>query len=382
MTSHANAAHAVARQRLSSSTLVVVKVGTAVLTGGTGAIDRGYVTDLAAMMCTEMDRGRRFIVVSSGAVGAGVGALGLPGRPTDVPSLQAAAAVGQPLLMSIWREALSIRSAQAAQILLSRADFDSRERFLNIRNCVQYLLQGPRVIPVVNENDTVATEEISLGDNDVLAAKLAVSVGAGALIILTTGPGVLDASDRIVSHASDAASLAAHVRPIKTTQGRGGMATKVEAARIAGLAGVTTVIAPGRPAQGLARLLAGEDLGTICAASEDPAIGRRRWIGLSATPAGSVRVDDGAARAIRERGASLLPKGVVAVEGDFAVGDVIAIRDQHGAELARGLSNLSAQECRAAMGAASSQVQQVLGRQVHEEVVHRDNLVVSSRSSA
>lgn len=366
-----------ARERVRIARLVVIKIGTAVLTGGRDQIDRSYVHELASQVAAMArgDASRRFIIVSSGAVGAGIGALRLASKPTDIAALQATAAAGQPLLMSLWREAFDAHRLPAAQILLSRGDFDSRERYLNVRNCI-HQLHALGAIPIVNENDTVATEEISLGDNDGLAAKLAVAVQAEALVILTTGPGVLDAGDALVHESPDAASLAGHVRPMKTSQGRGGMATKVQACRDAAEAGIPTVIAPGRPVATLSGVLDGERVGTCCAASDDKRLGRRNWIAAGATPAGRITVDAGAARAVLERGASLLAKGVTGVEGSFEVGDVVSLRDGSGREIARGLSNLTRDELRAVQGRRSDELEAILGRRAHEEVVHRDNLVV------
>lgn len=369
--------HSPARALLAQSKLIVVKVGTAVLTGGANELDRAWMHDLASILAAMVAEGRRTILVSSGAIGTGVGVLKLPKRPADVPALQAAAAAGQPRLMSLWSEAFSVRKLPVAQILLSRADFDSRERFLNIRNCITTLheLGG---VPIVNENDTVATDEISLGDNDVLGAKLAVATRAEALVILTSVGGVLDASGAIVPEVENADSLIPFIRKDKTGQGRGGMQTKVEAARIATAGGVVTVVAPGRPADSLARVAAGEPVGTCIGIGpgKGAASARRGWIGLAATPAGAVDIDDGAARALRERGASLLAKGVVGVTGRFEVGDVIQLRDLGGREIARGLSNLAADELRAVLGRDSREFESILGRQVHQEVVHRDNLLL------
>lgn len=364
-----------ARPSISSARTVVLKVGTAVLTGGGAGIDRVYLSELSGLVARVRAMGRRVLIVSSGAVGAGIGVLGMSSRPTGVARLQAAAAAGQPLLMSLWREAFGARSIPVAQVLLGRDDLDSRERFLNIRNCVSALIELGAV-PIVNENDTVATEEISLGDNDVLAARLAVAAHADALVILTTGPGVLDERDQVVAESADAESLMRLVRPMKTTQGRGGMATKIEAARIASLAGLATVIGPGRPAAGVAGLLAGEAVGTLVRPGESRHAGRRKWIALGATPSGSVVIDAGAARAVVERGASLLAKGVVRVEGRFEVGEVVSIRAVDGREVARGLANLSSDEARLVMGRDSSEFEALLSRQSHEEFVHRDNLVL------
>lgn len=365
----------ISRPHIASARDVVLKIGTAVLTGGSNAIDRAYLHDLATQVARVRAEGRRVLIVSSGAIGAGIGALRLPARPGDVAQLQAAAAAGQPLLMSLWREAFAVRDAPVAQILLGRDDFDSRERFLNIRNCVCALL-ALGAVPIVNENDTVATDEISLGDNDGLAARLAVAADADALVILTTGLGVLDEADRVVADSTDPAALARLVRPMKTTQGRGGMATKIDAARAAAAAGIATLIAPGRPADGLARLLAGESLGTCIHPAEPRHSGRRRWIALGATPVGGVVIDDGAARALTQRGASLLAKGVTAVEGRFETGEVIAVRDARRREIARGLANLSSDEARLVQGRDSREFESILGRRSHEELVHRDNMVI------
>lgn len=370
------------RAQFAAAKLIVVKVGTAVLTGGTKELDRAWMHDLAAELSAMVRAGKRVILVSSGAIGTGVGVLGLAKRPTDVPALQAAAAAGQPKLMNLWGEAFGVRGVPVAQILLSRADFDSRERFLNIRNCITTLheLGG---VPIVNENDTVATEEISLGDNDVLAAKIAVAAKAEALVIITGVGGVMDADGTIIPEVDRAEELMRFIRAEMSGQGRGGMRTKVEAARIATASGVVTIIAPGRTrdqAGGLLRRLEdGEAIGTCVGVGPGKAgaAGKRGWIGLAATPTGAVDVDEGAAKALRERGASLLAKGVVGVTGRFEVGDVIQIRDLGGREVARGLTNLSADELRAVSGKDSREFEKLLGRRVHEEVVHRDNLAVT-----
>ncbi|MCA9311690.1 MAG: glutamate 5-kinase [Phycisphaerales bacterium] len=278
--------------------------------------------------------------------------------------------------MARWSEAFDVRGRRVAQILVGRGDFDSRQRYLNIRNCVAALLERG-VVPIVNENDTVATEEISLGDNDVLAAKLAVAVAADALVILTTAPGVLDGDDRVVTEASTTQQLAGLVRREKSRQGRGGMGTKVEAARIASLSGIPTVIAPGRPAHNLAEILAGMPLGTHVHGARARHAARRLWISMSATPAGAIEIDEGAAAAITRRGASLLAKGVRGVTGRFEVGDVLLIRDHQGREIGRGLTNLSADELRQVVGRDSHEFAGILGRQAHEEVIHRDNLAMT-----
>ena len=364
------------RSALQDAQRIVVKVGTAVLTEGGTALDRAFMHDFASSLSKLADDGREIILVSSGSVAAGLDVLGMTERPSDVTEQQAAAASGQPLLMSSWRESFSVRNRPVAQLLVGRGDFDSRERYLNIRNCVACLL-GAGAVPIVNENDTVATDEISLGDNDVLAAKLAVAVAADALVILSTVPGVLDADGNVVEAASTTHELAGLVRQEKSRQGRGGMSTKIEAGRIASLSGIHTVIGPGRPADTIARIIAGESVGTMLRGARARHVGRRLWISTTATPAGTVEIDRGAMNALIDRGASLLAKGVTGVTGRFEVGDVLMIRDDRGREIGRGLSNLAAEELRQVIGCDSDQFEARLGRQTHEEVIHRDNLAIT-----
>ncbi len=366
-----------ARQDLADARLLVVKVGSALLTGGNARLDSAYMHDLASAIATLRDEARRVVLISSGAVAAGLAPIGMTSRPHDLSHLQAAAAAGQPLLMDEWRRAMAVREIGVAQLLVSRGDFDARNRFLNVRNCVSSLAERG-MIPIVNENDSVATEEISVGDNDILAAKCAAALRADALIILTTVDGVLDKSGALIEQATDAPSLAHHVRPDKSDEGRGGMATKIEAARTATRSGVSVVIAGGRPASNLLKIARGERVGTHVPSAYAQHAGRRLWIALAATPAGTIDIDEGAGCALHDRGASLLAKGVSAVTGRFDVGDVVVVRDHHGKEIARGLSNFTADELRRVMGLDSGEFHRVLGRQTHDEVIHRDNLTLSS----
>ena len=368
----------VGRPAIAGASLIVVKVGTAVLTGGSERLDRAFMHDLASQVAALVAEGRRVILVSSGAVGAGLGAMALPGRPSDVTELQAAAAAGQPLLMSQWHEAFGVRGLGVAQILVGRADFDSRERFLNIRNCLG-CLNDHRIVPIVNENDSVATEEISLGDNDILAAKLASAMRADLLVILTTVAGVETSTGQVLDRAEDAERLVQLIRTERSAQGRGGMRTKIEAARIATRSGTPTIIGPGRPPGSLASMLAGESLGTLILGREARHAGRRLWIAMTATPVGAVTVDAGAAGAITQRGASLLAKGVTRFTGRFGVGDVVSIVDASGAEIARGLTNFTSEELAIVKGRASSEFEALLGRQAHDEIIHRDNMATVDR---
>ena len=359
---------------LDTANTIVFKLGTAVLTGGTDQIDRAYLHELAGEFAELVRAGRRVVVVSSGAIGAGLGVLGLRQRPTDLGVLQAAAAAGQPPLVAAWEEAMSAQGVRTAQVLVSRSDFDSRERFLNVRNCLSALFTHG-VVPVVNENDAVATEEIALGDNDVLAAKLAHAAHADALVLLTSAQGVTSASGEVIREAVSAESLRTHVRSERTSQGRGGMGTKLDAALAACSAGIATVIGPGRPAAGVGAIVRGAALGTFIHPAERVA-SRGAWIALAATPAGVITVDAGAVLALRERGASLLPKGITAVAGRFERGDVVSVIGPGDEPIATGLSNLASYELDLVMGLPSSELALRLGKRVHDEAVHRDNLVI------
>ena len=376
------------RAAASQSKRIVVKIGSAVLTGGSDSLDRAYLHDLGAAIAKLKGAGREVILVSSGAVAAGLAPLKMSSRPADVAGQQAAAAAGQPLLMSLWTEALAVRRVPAAQVLLGGDDFDSRERFLNIRNCIGRLLELGAV-PIINENDTVATQEISLGDNDQLAARIAGAAQADLLVILTGVGGVLDAGGSVVPESEGVTPLLSLVRTEQSRQGRGGMSSKLGAARTAGLSGVPTLIAPGRPADSLLQALAGAQIGTFIAVAGAASgsvsarhAGKRLWIALSVAPAGDVVVDAGAAAALRKRGASLLAKGVVGVSGKFAMGDVVRIVEAApgggaSGEIARGLTNFASGEIAAIKGLDSSALEKTLGRQVHQEVVHRDNLALT-----
>ena len=364
------------RPEVSGSQRIVLKIGTAVLTGGAERLDRAFMHDLASQVVALQGSGRRVILVSSGAVGAGLGAMAMERRPTDVTELQAAAAAGQPMLMSQWHESFGVRGLRVGQILVGRDDFDSRERFLNIRNCLS-CLHDHGIVPIVNENDSVATEEISLGDNDILAAKLAAAMRADLLVILTTAGGVESPSGEVLDRAEDAERLVEFVRRERSGQGRGGMRTKVEAARIASRSGIPTLIGPGRPVESVRDMLEGLPVGTLVLGREARHAGRRLWIAMTATPVGMISVDDGAARAIGERGASLLARGVTGLTGRFGVGDVVSVTDGAGREIARGLTNLSSEELSVVKGRASSEFEELLGRRAHEEVIHRDNLAMT-----
>ncbi|WP_428388382.1 glutamate 5-kinase [Mucisphaera sp.] len=372
------------QERLVPARRLVVKVGTALLTrsgGGDPGLDEAFIKGLADQIGTLSKRGYVITLVSSGAVGAGCAELGLTERPGDVAGLQAAAAVGQRRLMTYLHDALAKHGLRVGQLLLTRQDFDDRERFLNIRNCVTKLHELG-CIPVLNENDSVAVDEIRFGDNDLLAALTTNALAAEALIILTTVDGLLDDRGEVVDLVEDVTERIGLVRQGGSEWGSGGMATKLEAARLVTDAGEVAVIAPGRPAEGgedvLLRLVAGERIGTFFQPSERRMESRRRWIGLTKRPDGTLSVDAGATTAMTERGKSLLAKGITAVTGRFERGAVVVVRDPHGRELGRGLINYSSEESRKIMGKDSSSFAELLGHPGFTEVVHRDNFVLVS----
>lgn len=373
--------------RLTAARHVVVKIGTQLITGGVGgksmpAIDTGFIANIAAQIAALRKKKVRVTLVSSGAVGAGCVQLNRKTRPTDVAEQQAVAAIGQRVLVTHWHEALSAltkpgstSALTAAQVLLTRADFDDRLRYLNIRNCIAKLHEL-KAVPVLNENDTVAVEEIRFGDNDLLAALTCSALKADALILLTSVPGLLDAQGAVIDRVDDVLDQLQHVRREKSSWGSGGMQTKLEAARIAVESGELAVIADGREPDVLTRLLSGERLGTVFAPAERRLDSRQRWIGLTARPAGTITVDAGAADALTQKTTSLLATGVTAMTGRFGRGDVVMLCDPSGREVARGLSNYTADELRLIQGKKSNQLAAVLGRPAYKAVVHRNNLVV------
>lgn len=357
---------------------LVVKVGSALVTKQTTkgpGVDTSAINRLMGQVITLIEGGREVVLVCSGAVAAGCAELGLHERPKDLAELQAVAAIGQRKLMALLHTAAKKRGHAAGQMLLTRGDFDDRVRFLNIRNCAAKLHELGAV-PVLNENDTVAVEELRFGDNDLLAAMMANAMRADALILLTSVDGLLDENDQVIDRVDSVLDAQQHTRSSKTGWGSGGMKTKLDAARLVTEAGEIAVIAPGRMKDVLLKVMAGEKVGTVFAPAARKLDSRQRWIGLTARPAGTVSVDDGASRAIRDRGKSLLASGITDVTGRFSRGDVLLVRDPHGKELARGLTNYSADELTLIKGKSSNQFTKLLGREIYKSVIHRDNLVV------
>ena len=362
---------------------LVVKLGTQVLRGRDGELDLAFLDAIADQVHALRQRGVQVTLVSSGAVGAGCKTLDLARRPTDVAALQAVAAVGQPRLMAHMRDAFARHGIVTAQLLLTRGDFDDRDRFLNLRNCVAHL-HDLGCLPIINENDTVAVEELRFGDNDMLAAMMCNALRADTMVLLTMADGLLDGDGRKIELVEDILTTIGQARQHdtgKSAWGTGGIVAKLDAVRLVVEAGELAVIAHGREADVLTRLLAGEKLGTVFVPAPRKLDSRQRWIALTKRPAGTVTIDDGAVSAVTQKGKSLLAGGIVEVTGRFERGEVLMVRDAAGKEIARGLSNYSDAEIRLIQGKRSSQFEKLLGRPAYAEVIHRDNLVVLGRDS-
>ena len=368
------------RRLLTDARRWVIKVGSALLTNDGRGLDASVVKMLADQLVALRSRGRDVVLVSSGAIVAGLARLDLTERPREVHLSQAAAAVGQSALVRAYEEHLSPHSVTTAQILLSHADVRARDRYLNARSTLSTLL-AMNVLPIVNENDTVVTDEIRLGDNDTLAALVANLVDADALLILTDQDGLMDSDPR---HAVDAQLIQTadvHDSALDamagegSALGRGGMATKLSAARLAARSGTATIIANGRQPDVIAQIAEGVPLGTFLQTHRRPQSARKQWLASLLHAQGKLVLDDGAVRGVSDQGRSLLPIGVVSVLGDFQRGDLVSCVDSAGRERARGLVNYSSEEARALAGKGSADIERVLGYRGEEELIHRDNLV-------
>ncbi len=370
------------RAALSAARRWVVKVGSALLTNDGRGLDTAMIRSLAQQIVSLRSAGCEVVLVSSGAVSAGVVRLGWPRRPTVLHELQAAAAVGQSVLLQQYEQAFQRYGLTTAQILLGHDDVAARDRYLNARTTLTTLLRL-NVLPVVNENDTVATEEIRFGDNDSLAALVANLIDADALLLLTDQDGLFDADPRLQPAASLLTEVDVHDSRLDGmvgdggALGRGGMVTKLRAARLAARSGTQTVIAGGRLGGVMQAVARGESVGTWLRTGRQPQNARRQWLAGLLQLSGRLRLDDGAVRVIRKSGRSLLPVGVRDVEGDFRRGDVVACCDASGSEVARGMINYGAPEARLIAGRSSTDIPALLGYAGDEELIHRDNLVMA-----
>jgi glutamate 5-kinase len=362
---------------------IVVKVGSSLVTNEGRGLDAVAIGAWCRQLAELAREGREVVMVSSGAIAEGMKRLGWTTRPRELPELQAAAAVGQMGLAQMYETQLSQHGITSAQVLLTHADLADRERYLNARSTLLALL-ALKVVPVINENDTVVNDEIKFGDNDTLGALVANLIEADALVILTDQRGLYAADPRKqpdarfidVARAGDAA-LERMAGGAGSALARGGMLTKVLAAKRAARSGASTLIAWGREPDVLLRLAAGEAIGTALVADTAKLAARKQWMADHLQLRGAVMVDAGAVSKLRGEGKSLLPIGVVAVDGEFARGDVIAVRSPEGAEVARGLANYSAAETRLIARRPSTQIEAALGYSAEPELIHRDNLVLS-----
>ncbi|MCX8114379.1 MAG: glutamate 5-kinase [Burkholderiaceae bacterium] len=368
---------------LKNARRIVVKVGSSLVTNEGRGVDAQAIGNWCRQLAALAAQGREVVMVSSGAIAEGMKRLGWRERPKEIHELQAAAAVGQMGLAQMYETHLRAHGMGSAQVLLTHADLSDRERYLNARSTLLTLLEL-RVIPVINENDTVVTDEIKVGDNDTLGALVANLIEADALVILTDQRGLYSADPRKDPNARFIDEARAGDPELErmaggagSAIGRGGMLTKVLAAKRAAGSGASTVIAWGRESDVLLRLAAGEAIGTALIAGTAKYAARKQWMVDHLQLRGAVTVDDGAVRKLRDDGKSLLPIGVVDVSGEFQRGDVIAIRDGQGREIARGLSNYSSAEARLIMRKPSSQIEAALGYTNEPELVHRTNLVLT-----
>jgi len=360
----------------------VVKIGSALLTNNGKGLDHQAIAGWVEQIAKLQDDDLEVVLVSSGAVAEGVSRLGWQQRPTLIHELQAAAAVGQMGLVQAYESKFQAFGKHTAQVLLDHDDLSSRERYLNARSTLNTLL-ALGVVPVVNENDTVVTDEIRFGDNDTLAALVTNLVDAELLVILTDQSGLFEEDPRknpttpLIHRASaNDRSLDAVAGDSIGGLGRGGMVTKLQAARLAARSGANTVIAGGRDADVLLKIFAGGDVGTLLVADNEPLVARKQWLAGHLQVRGTLVLDDGAVRVLKEKGKSLLPVGVSVVSGEFTRGEMVCCVDAQGLEVARGLVNYSAGDARKIIGKASHCIGEVLGYCVAEELIHRDNLVL------
>jgi glutamate 5-kinase len=366
---------------LSKAKRIVIKVGTSNLTDKNYRLEPRKVEKLAKEIIELKNNGKEVILVTSGAIGAGIGKLDLKQRPRDIKVLQATAAVGQNILMSTYDRYFTTYEQTIAQVLLTHEDFFDRQRYLNLRNTLSILLKSG-VIPIINENDTVAVDEIKVGDNDNLSALVASNLGADLLIILTDTDGLFTYDPKRSKNAaliSVVDEITPEIDRIAETRGKtgvGGMKTKIQAAKVTMKAGIPLVIANGGEENIIMRIIEGEPLGTLFMPKKKKMYSREHWILFASPPKGRIKVDDGAKTAVIQNGSSLLPSGIIGVEKEFKSGDTVSIVDANGVEFAKGISNYPSSDIEKIKGMQSKEIEHVLGRKDYAEVVYRGNLVL------
>ena len=372
----------ISRENIPKTRRWVVKIGSALLTAEGAGLDRQALGGWVDQMSDWLRPGHELVLVSSGAVAEGMCRMGWTRRPDTLHELQAAAAIGQMGLVQAWESCFQRRGRHTAQVLVTHDDLSDRKRYLNARSTLQTLL-SLGVIPVVNENDVVANDELRFGDNDTLAALVANLVEAELLVLLTDQDGLFDADPRsnpdarLIEHARvDDVALDRYAGASKGTLGSGGMHTKLRAARLAARSGTATIIASGKRPDALREIAAGHELGTLLVPAQEPDAARKRWLAGQLQARGRLHLDAGAVQVLRKSGSSLLAVGVTNVEGAFSRGEMVVCLGPEGEEVARGLVNYSADETRRIAGQPSSRFEEILGYMDDQELIHRDNLVV------
>ncbi len=370
-----------ARQALCQAKRIVVKVGSSTITYANGKRNFSQIDRIARELSDLQNQGKEMILVTSGAVAVGVDRLGLPKKPDNIPGKQAAAAVGQGVLMHTYEKFFADYGQTVAQVLLTKTEALDRHRYTNSRNTFMELLKQ-RVIPIVNENDVVALDELKIGDNDNMSALVAGIVDADLVIILSDVDGLYTANPQthpeaeLVSEVQEITpAIEASAGGVGSCLGTGGMATKIQAAKAANSSGIHLVIASGTEKNAIPRILQGEQIGTLFVSRENRLQFRKRWLAFGASIQGSITVDAGCAKALTA-GSSILPAGVVAVTGSFEPGATISVRDLEGRELARGLVHYSAVEMEQLRGCKSVDIERLIGHKNYDEVIHRDDLVL------
>ena len=371
------------REALKKAKRIVIKVGTSTITYANGKRNFSQIDRLAREISDLQNQGKEMILVTSGAVAVGVDRMGLPGKPKTIPGKQAAAAVGQGVLMHTYEKFFADYGQIVAQVLITKTEAIDRHRYTNTRNTFMELMRQ-RVIPIVNENDVVALDELKIGDNDNMSALVAGIVDADLVIILSDVGGLYTANPQthpdavIVPEVAEITpEIEASAGGVGSARGTGGMATKIQAAKAATSSGIHLVIASGTEKNAITRVLQGEELGTLFVSRENRLQFRKRWLAFGAKIAGSIVVDDGCAKAIRKAGGcSILPAGVFAVQGEFLPGSTVSVIDKDAHELARGLVHYSSAELEQIKGCNSGEIANILGHKNFDEVIHRDDLVI------
>lgn len=371
------------REALKKAKRIVIKVGTSTITYANGKRNFSQTDRLAREISDLQNQGKEMILVTSGAVAVGVDRMGLPGKPKTIPGKQAAAAVGQGVLMHTYEKFFADYGQIVAQVLITKTEAIDRHRYTNTRNTFMELMRQ-RVIPIVNENDVVALDELKIGDNDNMSALVAGIVDADLVIILSDVDGLYTANPQthpdavIVPEVAEITpEIEASAGGVGSARGTGGMATKIQAAKAATSSGIHLVIASGTEKNAITRVLQGEELGTLFVSRENRLQFRKRWLAFGAKIAGSIVVDDGCAKAIRKAGGcSILPAGVFAVQGEFLPGSTVSVIDKDAHELARGLVHYSSAELEQIKGCNSGEIANILGHKNFDEVIHRDDLVI------